>query len=137
MLIYYIIAIQKKAIRFVAIVGKFKKEIIDILKLNIAENTPIMIGSINVTHMKNRHPYEYDKYFCDLEAILDSPDYVGINPKDKSVMYIKEYKVNSEYIRVGVKVAQNSQYFVRTLHLLSSCNAERYIEKGTLIKVDK
>lgn len=52
-------------------------------------------------------------------------------------MYVKEYKVNSEYIRVGVKVAQNNQYFARTLHLLSSCNAERYIAKGTLIKVDK
>jgi len=51
-------------------------------------------------------------------------------------MYVKEYKTASEFIRVGVKVAQNKNYYARTLHLLSTYNAERYIRKGTLRKVD-
>jgi len=120
-----------------ATVGYFKKNIINTLQLDMEENTPIMIGDVNIAHMKKRHPYEYDKYFKHLSEILESPDYVGINPKDQSIMYVKEYQIDSEYIRIGVKISSNNKYYVRTLHLLSSYNAERYIRKGTLQKVDK
>ena len=120
-----------------ATIGYFKEKIIDLLKLQITENTPILIGDVNITHIQKRHPYEYDKYFRDLGEILSDPDYVGINPKDNSIMYVKEYTVNSEFIRVGVKISSNNNYYVRTLHLLSSHNADRYIQKGTLLKVDK
>ena len=119
------------------IIGYFKQNVIDILNLNIKAETPIKLGELNEIHIKNRHPYEYDKYFKDIGAILDKPDYVGINPKDNSIMYVKEYKVNHEFIRVGVKISNNDIYYARTLHLLSNYNVEKYIEKGTLIKVDK
>lgn len=118
-------------------VGYFSKEIIDLLNLDIETNTPILIGESNIEHIKNRHPYEYDKYFDDIESILQTPDYIGINPKDKSVAFVKEYQINSEFIRVAVRVTPNKKCYAKTLHLLSSCNAERYIEKGTLIKLDK
>ena len=75
---------------------------------------------------------EYDKYRSDVSAIIEYPDYVGISPHDNSVMYVKEYIDAGEYVRIGVKVAGSGKYFVRTLHLLSTYNAERYLEKGTL-----
>lgn len=110
---------------------------IDLLKLSVVEGTPIYIGEVNEQHMRNRHEYEYDKYHEEIPTIIEEADYVGVSPHDNSIMYVKEYVECGEYIRVGVKVAHSGNYFARTLHLLSTYNAERYIEKGTLKKIDK
>lgn len=115
-------------------IGVFTKEIINLLNLKgIAENTPIYIGEQNELHIQQRHPVEYDVYFKDIEQILAKPDYIGENPNDNSIVYVKLYEVHGEYIRVGVKVTPSGKFFAKTLHLLSTYNAERYIEKGTLI----
>jgi hypothetical protein len=76
------------------IVGYITQEVIDILNLNVKTNTPIYIGDSNIEHIKNRHRYEFDKYFKDIESILNSPDYVGLNPKDGSVLYVRLYELN-------------------------------------------
>lgn len=102
----------------------------------IKPNTPVLIGDANIEHIKNRHPYEYDKYYDDIGTIINSPDYVGINPKDASILFVRLYEVNGEYIRVAVKVTTSGKCFAKTLHSLSTCNAERYLEKGTLRKLD-
>lgn len=112
------------------------KAVVDILKLNVPPDTPVFIGDTNIEHIKNRHPYEYEKYFPDIGIIISSPDYVGLNPKDGSVLFVKLYEINGEYIRVAVKIVSSGRCYAKTLHLLSTCNAERYIEKGTLKKLD-
>ena len=117
-------------------VGEIKKEIIDLLNLDITPGVPIYIGKNNIQHIQNDHPYEYEKYYEYLPDIIASPDYIGINPKDKSIQYIKQFIINKEYIRVAVKVSRGNKYYVRTLHLLSTNNAQRYIEKGTLKRLD-
>lgn len=118
-------------------IGYFSQEVIDLLQLDLKAGTPILIGVENIKHIQNRHPYEYDKYFQDIETIISSPNYVGVNPKDTSISFVKEYQIDSEFIRVAVKVTSNKRCYAKTLHLLSTCNAERYIEKGTLKKLDK
>ena len=117
-------------------IGEFTKNLTDLLELDISPGTPILIGESNVEHIKNRHPYEFDKYMGEIENIISQPDYVGISPKDNSVLFVKLYKIEGEYIRVAVRVTSSGKYFAKTLHLLSTSNAERYIEKGTLKKVD-
>ncbi len=131
----YIVSFHKGAL-IIRKIGAFNQKVLSVLDEDIPLGTPIYIGTVNVEHIKNRHPYEYDKYFKDIEYIIDKPDYVGKNPKDNSIIFVKEYKVNEEFIRVGVKVSSHGQYFARTLHLLSNCNACRYIEKGNLKKLD-
>lgn len=118
-------------------VGCFTQEVIDLLELDLKADTPIFIGDSNIEHIKSRHPYEYEKYFCDIEGIIATPDYVGLNPKDKSIAFVKEYIIASEYVRVAVRITSNNKCYAKTLHLLSTCNAERYISKGTLKKLDK
>ena len=102
----------------------------------MAPNAPVFIGETNIEHIKNRHPYEYEKYFIEIGTIIDSPDYVGLNPKDSSILFVKLFELHGEYIRVAVKVSSEGRCFAKTMHLLSTCNAERYIEKGTLKKLD-
>lgn len=113
-------------------VGNFTPEIIEALNLNIAAGTPIYIGDTNIEHIQCRHPYEYEKYFNDMENIIACPDYIGQNPHDGSILFVRLYKIHEEYIRVAVKISPSGSYYVKTLHLLSTCNAERYIKKGTL-----
>ena len=110
--------------------------VIDILELDLAPNTPVFIGETNLEHIKNRHPYEYERYLPDIGLIISSPDYVGLNPKDASILFVKLYEVNGEYVRVAVRITPGGKCYAKTLHLLSTCNAERYIEKGTLKKLD-
>ena len=115
-------------------IGFFSEKVVDLLKLDIEINTPIYIGDSNIEHIKNRHPYEYDLYFSKIDDIISNPDYVGQNPSDKSIAFVKTYQLDSEFIRVAVRITPSGRHFAKTLHLLSTHNAERYIEKGTLIK---
>lgn len=120
------------------IIGYFSQKVIDTLHLTtIAPGTPIFIGDSNIEHIKNRHPYEYEKYFPDIHEIISNPDYVGINPSDSSIAYVKEYFVASEYVKIAVRVTTKGTYFAKSLHALSSYNAERYISHGTLKRLDK
>ena len=120
------------------IIGYFDQAILNILALpSITTETPIFIGESNIEHIKKRHPYEYDKYFSDISTIIATPDYIGINPSDSSIAFVKEYKLNSEYVKVAVRVTTKGTFFAKSLHILSSYNAERYIKRGTLIKLDK
>lgn len=113
-----------------------RKEIIDLLNLDISPNTPVYIGETNLEHIKNRHPYEYEQYLPDIGTIIETPDYVGLSPKDSSILFVKLYEIQGEYIRVATRISASGKCYAKTLHLLSTCNAERYIEKGTLKKLD-
>lgn len=113
-----------------------RKEIIDLLNLDISPNTPVYIGETNLEHIKNRHPYEYEQYLPDIGTIIENPDYVGLSPKDSSILFVKLYEIQGEYIRVATRISASGKCYAKTLHLLSTCNAERYIEKGTLKKLD-
>lgn len=118
------------------IIGYISQAVVDTLNLCMKPNTPVFIGDSNIEHIKSRHPYEYDKYYSDIGSIINSPDYVGINPKDASILFVRLYEVNGEYIRVAVKVTSSGKCYAKTLHSLSTYNAERYLEKGTLKRLD-
>lgn len=113
-------------------IGSFSQEVIELLELKITAGTPIYIGPSNIEHIKSRHPYEYEKYFPYMSAIISTPSYVGRNPSDESITFVKFFQTGEEYVRVAVRVTANGTAFAKTLHLLSTVNAERYIEKGTL-----
>lgn len=118
------------------IIGYISQSVIKTLHLKLKPNTPVFIGKSNMEHIKNRHPYEYDVYYKDIGSIINSPDYVGLNPKDGSILFVKVYQINTTYIRVAVKITSGGKCFAKTLHSLSTCNVERYIEKGTLKRLD-
>ena len=113
-----------------------KKEVIDLLELKIAANTPVYMGDSNREHIRRRHPYEYERYLSDIKMIIENPDYVGQSPKDGSILFVKLYEIHGEYIRVAVRITATGKYYAKTLHILITCNAERYIEKGTLKRLD-
>jgi len=116
-------------------VGVFSKKVIKHLPIAIPENTPILLGDSNIQHMQSSHPADYQKYGADLTEILNNPDYIGINKKDGSIEFVKEYFVNNEFVKVAVRVSSGNQYYARSLYILNNNRVQNFIAKGTLIKV--
>ena len=116
-------------------VGQFTQAVIDALHLSVLAGTPIMLGESNVEHMKKRHPADYDKYGCDIELILSEPDYVGQNPKDSSIEYVKGYHIDGKYVKVAVRISATGTYFARSIYVLNNSRVTNFIAKRTLIKI--
>lgn len=117
-------------------VGTITEEIIDILGItNIKPNTPILLGDTNIQHMKSSHPEDYQKYSSHIINILASPDYVGINKKDNSIEYVKEFKVDNNFVKVAVRISLNGNVFARSIYVLNKNRVNNFINKGTLKKV--
>jgi len=44
-------------------VGEISLEVIELLGLSLAENTPIYVGVTNIAHMVKEHSYEFNRYY--------------------------------------------------------------------------
>ena len=116
-------------------IGHFSKKVIDLLNLDIEPGTPIYMSDSNVQHMKTSHPGDYARYFNNIESILDHPDYVGKNPSDGSIEFVKEYKIDGDYVKVAVRISSGGLFYARSLYVLNSNRTFNFIAKGTLKKV--
>ena len=109
------------------------QEVIEALGLDCSPSTPIYLGDYNIEHMKESHPADYNKYERHIEEILNKPEYVGFNPTDESIEYVREYKdKNAEYVKVAVRVSLSGDYYARSLYTLRPARVESFIKKGTL-----
>lgn len=103
--------------------------------MKCSENTPIFIGKSNENHMIKKHPEAFLKYGSKIQTILASPDYVAMNNSDDSIEFVKEFKINDEYVKVAVRVSNSGKFFARSLYILNSKRVHNFIEKGTLKKI--
>lgn len=115
-------------------VGKIDDKVITLLKLPQPSSKTIFIGNTNISHMMSKHPADYSKYGNKIPLIISSPDYVGINKKDNSIEYIKEFKMNNEFVKVAVRVSNSNRYFVRSLYVVNNNRVANFIKKKTLLK---
>ena len=119
-------------------IAHISKKVIDALGLDITENTPIYLGESNIKHMKQRHSADYDEYGDVIADILNQPEYVGKNPKDDSIEYVREYKrANDEFVKVAVRISLKGRYYARSLYVLSANRVRNFIRKGTLKDLTK
>lgn len=105
------------------------------LNLSLPVGEPIFLGPTNVAHMQAKHAADYIKYGGYIPQILANPDYVGQNPSDGSIEYVKEYQVNNEFVKVAVRISSNGTLFARSLYVLNSNRVNNFIKKGTLKKI--
>lgn len=113
-------------------VGNINDKVITALGLSVDDNTPIFLGQTNVQHMIDNHPKEYTKYGADIPYILANPDYVGQNPSDDSIEYVKQYIENGEHVKVAVRVSNSGVFYARSIYVLKEGRVRNYIAKGTL-----
>ncbi|WP_366461143.1 PBECR2 nuclease fold domain-containing protein [Flintibacter hominis] len=125
-------------------VGEVTDHIVSLLEIVPSEDRKIYFAPSNLDHMKTSHPDDFAKYGKHLSYILAEPDYVGRNPADGSIEYVKEFFVDGEYVKeffvdgeyvkVAVRLSHSERYFARTLYTLNKNRVKNFIEKGTLKK---
>lgn len=87
--------------------------------------------------MKSRHLDDFLKYGADISIIISEADYVGINKNDNSIEYVKEYKIDDEFVKVAVRVSKGNVFYARSIYVLNKNRVKNYINKNTLKKLDK
>ena len=86
-------------------VGEISQGVIDLLELKVEAGTPVFIGDSNIAHMMVSHLEDYESFKDHIPDIISVPDYVGVNPNDKSVEYVKIFVVENKYVKVAVRVS--------------------------------
>jgi len=98
-------------------IGIINKNIINILNLNETEEKPIFIGDSNLNYIKTKHPDDFNKYENNIIDIISNPTYLDRNEKKNSIEFIKEYKVDNDFVLVAVRVSGSGNYFARTMYI--------------------
>lgn len=111
-------------------IGKINLKVINILNLGYIEEMPIILGDANIEHMKRQHREDYEKYGKQISNIIANPTYVAKNPNQDSVEYIKEYKIDNEFVLVAVRISNKGKFFARTLFVMTERKKEIYLKKG-------
>lgn len=117
-------------------IGKISKKVIQILNLNDKKEKAIYIGNGNIEHIKIRHPEDYKKYGDKIEEIIKNPTYLARNEKKNSIEFIKEYKINNDFVLVAVRVSNSDIHFVRTMYVMSDEKVKRYFKHKYFYKFE-
>ena len=115
-------------------IGKVTKKIINILGLDYKEEEPIFIGESNIKHMRDEHPEDFKKYGANIEDIINNPTYLARNEKKKSIEFIKEYKIDNEYVMVAVRVSNKNVHFARTMYIMAEEKVNKYFKHNYFYK---
>lgn len=111
-------------------IGKVSKRVIEILELDYDKELPIFIGEANIQHMKKKHFQDYEKYGTEIIDIIKNPTYIARNPNQGSIEYIKEYKINNEFVLVAVRISNKGTMFVKTLFTMTERKKNIYLKNG-------
>ncbi|MCR5539669.1 MAG: transposase [Ruminococcus sp.] len=118
-------------------IGSISSKVVTALSLDKKLiGSDILIGDTNIQHMRNKHNADYIKYGNKISTIINSPDYVGINSKDQSIEYVKEFVQDGEFVKVAVRISTNGNYYVRSLYLLNTKRVNNFIAKKFLKPID-
>lgn len=116
-------------------VGKYNKKFNSYLPYNLNSLNIYQSNGLE-THILKRHP-DCLKYIGLIPQIIYSPDYIGVNPNEKSVSF-ELVKTISENIQIGIKLDTKDNYlYVATLHTITDSKLKHGIQNGRLKKFDK
>ena len=117
-------------------VGKYNKRFNELLGINITQEEIFRSKGL-IAHLEKRNHTNCLKYIDYIEDIILHPDYVGVNPNEKtpSVELVKRYDNN---ILLGIKVdlSTNSLY-VSTMFDIQESKIQRRLHSGRLVRYEE
>ena len=116
-------------------IGKVSNKIIKLLGLQYKKEEPIFIGEANIKHMRKSHPEDFEKYGDYIADIINNPTYLARNEKKKSIEFIKEFKVDNEYVLVAVRVSNKNTLFARTMYVMAEEKVKKYFKNNYFHKL--
>ena len=88
-------------------------------------------------HMLKWNHHDALKCLDNLDEIIESPDYVGVNPREQdiSVEYVKCYEYN---VLVAIKInIDNDKFYVASVYIIDEYKLNKHIRIKRLKKFDK
>ena len=86
--------------------------------------------------MKEKHANDFEKYGSKIGDIIRNPTYLASNKKKKSMEFIKEYKIENDYVLVAVRVSNNGVHFARTMYIMANEKVKKYAKHNYFYKLD-
>ena len=114
-------------------VGKYNSKFNEILGIDI-QDLEIYRSKGLPSHMVKRKHFRCLKYIDYIPDIIQTPDYIGINPNEQgaSIELIKKYADN---VMIGIKLDTDGKYlYVSTMHDVQESKISRRLHGGRLVK---
>ena len=114
-------------------VGEFTADVINLLQLDIAVGTKILLSEDTVSHIMSDHP-DVAQYLPHVQDIILRPQFVGFREKDNSIEFVKMFEKGKKICLIlPVRPSSDTKYFVRTLHSIDINRFDKYLKKGKFI----
>ena len=113
-------------------VGTYNPKFNDILGIEI-EQLDIYRSKGLPTHMlKSRH-IKCLKYIDYIPEIIETPDYIGINPNEKDTKSIELIKCYKDNVMIGIKLDKDGNYlYVSTMYDIQESKIQRRLHSGRI-----
>ena len=86
---------NETAVNDVHYIGKLNKNIYSCVTNDITTDE-VIITDAQVTHIKERHPNDYERYFCYAKEIIEKPDYILEANKPNTAFILKHISENGK-----------------------------------------
>lgn len=85
-------------------VGKLDKTIYKCITKDMVTDE-VIITSERISHVKERHPNDYERFFTYLPIIIEKPDYIVEANKPNTAVILKEITDNGEKFKVILRIS--------------------------------
>lgn len=110
-------------------VGTYIEKYNKLLNINLP-CTPIYVSHGLKKHIQSRHS-NCISYIAKIPDIINSPDYIGTNPKEPNSIEI--VKIYNDNIQIGIKLDTSQNYlYVATLFDIKESKIKRRLNSGRL-----
>lgn len=87
----------------VYIVGKIDKDIYKCITEDIV-TVDVIITDERIEHIKERHPYDYERYYNYIKEVIENPDYILHGNKPNSALILKEFSNGEEQFKTILRL---------------------------------
>ncbi len=84
-------------------VGKLDKDLYSCITQNIMSDE-VIITEERITHIKERHPGDYERYVQYIPEIINNPDYIIEANKVNTAVVLKEFVDNGEKFKLVLRI---------------------------------
>lgn len=85
------------------IVGKIDRDIYKCITEDIVTDE-VIITDERINHIKERHPYDYERYYFYLKEVIEKPDYILCGNKPNSALILKEFLEGKEQFKTILRL---------------------------------
>lgn len=89
------------------IVGKIDREIFKCVACEILTDE-VIITDIQIEHIKESHPNDYERYFQFAKEVLEAPDFILEANKPNSAVLLKSIKENQKHYKLILRLKTSS-----------------------------